>query len=63
MSTADPQSPCISICVLDEKDICQGCFRSAAEITDWFMATTEEKQDILNLAKERLSASRTIFLK
>ena len=63
MSTADPQSPCISICVLDEKDICQGCFRSAAEITDWFMATTQEKQDILDLAKERLSASTTILLK
>jgi predicted Fe-S protein YdhL (DUF1289 family) len=63
MNHVDPQSPCISICVLDEEDICQGCFRNAAEITDWFMATAQEKQDILDRATERLSASRTIFLK
>ena len=33
MSAAEPQSPCISICVLDEQGICQGCFRSADEVT------------------------------
>lgn len=46
-------SPCVSICVLNEEDICLGCFRSAEEITDWFMASNEEKQHILSRAGER----------
>ena len=62
MSEAEPKSPCISICVLDDQDICQGCFRSAGEITDWFMASRVEKQDILDRAIERLKASTTISL-
>ena len=63
MSETEPKSPCISICVLDEKAICQGCFRSAEEITDWFMASSKEKLNILERAKERLDASTTILLK
>ena len=42
MSEIDPESPCISVCLLDENDICTGCFRSADEITDWFMASAEQ---------------------
>ncbi len=26
-------SPCVSICALDEQDICTGCQRTAAEIS------------------------------
>jgi uncharacterized protein len=46
-------SPCISVCLLDDKDICLGCFRSAEEITDWFMASPEEKRAILERARDR----------
>lgn len=63
MSASEPQSPCISICVLDEEDICQGCFRSGTEITDWFVASSQKKQDIIDRANDRLLASRTILLK
>ena len=63
MSETDPESPCISICVLDELDICQGCFRSAGEITDWFMASAKEKRKILARTKERYAASMPIRLK
>ena len=63
MTADEPQSPCISICVLDEKDICQGCFRSAEEITDWFIATASEKRNILRQARERLLAANTMRLK
>ena len=58
-----PESPCISICVLDDEDICQGCFRSAEEITDWYIASSGEKLNILDRAKERRNASTTIWLK
>lgn len=29
------EMPCIRRCALDEKDICQGCFRSMDEIMQW----------------------------
>ena len=62
MSDQEPQSPCISVCLLDDKDICTGCFRSADEITDWFMATADQKRDMLRRARERMEASTTIRL-
>ena len=62
MTEQEPQSPCISVCALDARDICQGCFRSADEITDWFMASAQRKREILALAEERRAASMTIQL-
>ena len=62
MSIDDSKSPCISICVLDENYICMGCYRSAEEITDWFMSTNEQKHEVLRLARERCQASTTIRL-
>ena len=63
MIVSEPKSPCISICVLDEDDICQGCYRSAEEITDWFMASDAQKRAVIERAKERLDASMPIRLK
>ena len=57
MSDVEPKSPCISVCVLDDHDICLGCFRSATEITDWFMSSAEQKREIIRLARERMDAS------
>ena len=58
MNDDEPLSPCISVCLLDEQDICVGCFRSAAELTDWFMASAEEKREILRRTEERREAAR-----
>lgn len=58
----EPQSPCISVCVLDENDICAGCYRSADEITDWFMASAEQKREMLARAKERMEAATSVRL-
>ena len=63
MSETEPLSPCISICHLDEQDICQGCFRSAREIADWLMVGTQEKRDILQRATARQEAANPIRLK
>ncbi len=51
--TAEPASPCISVCALDENDVCLGCYRTAGEITDWFMADAAEKRAILTRAEAR----------
>jgi len=39
-----------------------GCYRSASEITDWFMATDEQKREVLRRARERMQASSNIRL-
>lgn len=58
----EPASPCVSICALDENDICMGCYRSAEEITDWFMASATKKREMLALAKARREADNPIKL-
>lgn len=40
-------SPCVSVCALDENDICVGCYRSAEEITRWMAYSDEEKRQVL----------------
>jgi predicted Fe-S protein YdhL (DUF1289 family) len=62
MSEEEPQSPCISVCLLDDQDICVGCYRSAEEVTDWFMADAEGKREILARASQRREAAATIRL-
>ena len=62
MTDTTPQSPCVSICALDEDDICVGCFRSAEEITDWMMADDAGKQAILDKATERRNAAGMVLL-
>jgi predicted Fe-S protein YdhL (DUF1289 family) len=52
----EPSSPCVSICILDENDICTGCYRSAGEITDWMMASPEKKRAILTRVEKRREA-------
>jgi len=46
-------SPCIRNCCLDEKDICQGCFRHIDEIIAWRSYTDKEKQSISELCQQR----------
>lgn len=46
-------SPCIEICVLNEEDVCTGCYRTAIEITDWTMMDNEKKAEVNALAAKR----------
>lgn len=62
MSEGEVRSPCISVCVLDDDDICLGCYRSAEEITDWSMLGNDEKREVLSRARERLEASNPVRL-
>lgn len=59
---SEPASPCISVCALDSDDICMGCYRSADEITDWFMASAEEKRAIIARADERRDGANQVKL-
>ena len=46
-------SPCVSVCALNEEDICIGCYRSAGEITRWCLMSDDEKREVLAAAAER----------
>lgn len=48
------KSPCISVCALDEDDVCTGCFRSLREITDWSDYSNAEKRQVVIDARQRM---------
>lgn len=47
------QSPCISVCALNASDICEGCFRSAGEISRWGAMNNDERRTVLERCTER----------
>lgn len=47
------KSPCIEICVLNDADICIGCYRTAVEITDWSMLDDRRKAEVVENAARR----------
>lgn len=47
------KSPCVSICALDEQDICTGCQRTADEITRWGRMDNAERRQVLARCVER----------
>ncbi|MGK0499726.1 MAG: putative Fe-S protein YdhL (DUF1289 family) [Oceanicoccus sp.] len=48
------KSPCISICVLSEDNICDGCYRSSQEITDWSAMSEPAKAQVMEVVRIRL---------
>lgn len=51
------QSPCISVCAIDdETGFCQGCFRTEAEIQDWWDLDNIQKKTVVDEAEKRQSA-------
>lgn len=42
-----PDSPCVGICTLNEKDECLGCFRTLDEIAGWEDLDCEAQRAIL----------------
>ncbi|WP_259105849.1 DUF1289 domain-containing protein [Pseudomonas sp. JUb42] len=62
MTTEKPvRSPCVSICALDNDDICIGCQRSVAEITGWGRMSNDERRAVLVLCHERAKASGVLW--
>jgi len=54
-------SPCISVCALDEQDICTGCQRTAAEITRWGRMNNDERRAVLASVHQRALAQGLVF--
>jgi len=47
------RSPCVSVCALDENDVCIGCQRSGDEILRWTSMTNDERREVLRNVAER----------
>lgn len=41
------RSPCVSVCVLDEDDVCVGCQRTGTEVARWGKMNNEERRAVL----------------
>ncbi|MBB4812102.1 putative Fe-S protein YdhL (DUF1289 family) [Pseudomonas rhodesiae] len=55
-------SPCVSICALDDDDICTGCQRTVDEITRWSRMDNAERRVVLGLCHERAFANGLVFM-
>jgi predicted Fe-S protein YdhL (DUF1289 family) len=47
MARSGPNSPCINVCVLDERDCCKGCRRTVREIARWGRMSTDEQWAVI----------------
>ena len=55
-------SPCVTICALDEQDICTGCQRTVDEITRWSRMDNAERRAVLALCHERAKSSGLLWM-
>jgi len=54
MASSDKvNSPCVSVCALDENSICVGCQRSSDEIIGWTSMTNDQRREVLRKVAER----------
>jgi len=67
MSSPEPakvrrvRSPCVSVCLLDAEDVCTGCYRNAAEITDWVMLDDDTRRRVIARSQERMRDAGVLF--
>ena len=48
------KSPCTNICKLNPKNnLCEGCFRTSEEISNWSKYSDVEKRNIIAILKNR----------
>ncbi|MCK7549460.1 DUF1289 domain-containing protein [Marinobacter koreensis] len=52
-SSEKVRSPCVSVCALDENDLCIGCHRTGDEILRWTRMTNEERREVLQEVAKR----------
>tara|TARA_B100000795_G_scaffold227521_1_gene183907 strand:+ start:750 stop:935 length:186 start_codon:yes stop_codon:yes gene_type:complete len=47
-------SPCVGVCQYNDEELCNGCFRTPTEISQWSDMTIKEKKKIINLLPSRM---------
>lgn len=56
------ESPCISVCLLSEGDVCLGCYRNLEEIVGWHNLSNDQRRGVVAEAEVRRKADTTVFL-
>jgi len=46
-------SPCVSICSMNEEDLCVGCYRTSREIREWMLMEDAERSEVIEVAFQR----------
>ena len=46
-------SPCVSVCEVNNKGFCKGCYRSRDERLHWLELTAEQKRAVIRLCQMR----------
>lgn len=57
--TTTVKSPCIAVCMLNADDICEGCYRSSQEITDWSVLSNAQKRTVMVEVRARFQRLNT----
>lgn len=55
------ESPCVRICALNASDVCLGCGRTIAEITQWYGMSNDERSRIMAELPQRIEALGASF--
>lgn len=60
MTTPSPAilSPCIGICRLDDDGLCEGCYRTGAEIACWSQLSDAQRQHFMDAVLPEREARR-----
>jgi len=56
MARSGPASPCINVCVLDERNCCKGCRRTVAEIAGWSRMSPEQQWAVIERIQQLRAA-------
>ena len=51
-------SPCVGICALDEHGLCEGCLRSASEISRWPQMNDDQRLHLMEAVLPLREAKR-----
>ncbi|MBJ7538507.1 DUF1289 domain-containing protein [Marinomonas transparens] len=55
--TGKVRSPCVNLCLLNDDDVCTGCYRTGEEITLWGRMDENEQRAVMMKVHKRESAS------
>lgn len=47
-------SPCVSVCALDEDDVCVGCYRTGMEISQWGRMDIDRQRLVIERTQQRM---------
>ena len=47
-------SPCVSVCALDEDDVCVGCYRTGMEISQWGRLNPDQQRLVVTRCQLRM---------